>query len=65
MSWAHRRHTMLIDINPVAPLRYVRNNAGFCRDRRDDPMTRSGRQRRDRADKPFNPSAARCFYRLA
>jgi hypothetical protein len=37
----------------------------FCRDRRDDPMTRSGRQRRDRADKPFNPSAARCFYRLA
>jgi hypothetical protein len=24
-----RRHTMLIDINPVAPLRYVRNDAGF------------------------------------
>jgi CO/xanthine dehydrogenase FAD-binding subunit len=29
MSWAPRRHTMLIDINPVAPLRYVRNDAGF------------------------------------
>jgi len=29
MSWAHRRHTMLIDINPVAPLRYVRNNSGY------------------------------------
>jgi CO/xanthine dehydrogenase FAD-binding subunit len=29
MSWAPRRHTMLIDINPVAPLRYVRNDAGL------------------------------------
>src|SRR6266403_972800 len=24
MSWAPRRHTMLIDINPVAPLRYAK-----------------------------------------
>ena len=28
-AWAPRRHMMLIDINPVAPLRYVRNDAGF------------------------------------
>jgi CO/xanthine dehydrogenase FAD-binding subunit len=29
MSWAPRRPTMLIDINPVARLRYVRNDASF------------------------------------
>jgi hypothetical protein len=34
MSWAHRRHTMLIDINPVAPLFYVRNDAVLSRSAR-------------------------------